>query len=118
MSTVGLNTALYTRINRYAEILDEVLISLKSGTASPDGDGVRRLATTLASLGNNNDRTPESTLLGAVLGTGTNRLTDWAKISHDLLIGQATPDLIQHLEFLATTLEHERAAILAKMRGM
>ena len=119
MSTVGLNAGLYGKIRQYAEMLDYVLIQLKSGSASPHDPRLRNLAELLHKLGASGPRDSESLLLLAVLQTADvpPPPPGWEQLGRELLTAQPTPGLIAQLERLATTIEHERAGMLAAMRG-
>lgn len=120
MSTVGLNAGLYSKIRRYGEMLDDVLIQLKSGSASPQDARVRDLAALLQKLAAAEPRDPESLLLLAVLQTADAPAASppaWDQLGRKLLTATPTPGLIAELERLATTIEHERAGMLAVMRG-
>ena len=119
MSTVGLNAGLYLKIRRYAEMLDDVLIQLKSGSATPNDPRVQSLAALLQKLGGPAPRDAESLLLLAVLQTADAPppAQAWEQLGRELLSATPTPVLIAQLERLATTIEHERAGMLAAMRG-
>lgn len=117
MSTTGLNATLYSRIRDYAEMLDDVLILLKSGTVTAEDADMRRLTSLVQGLAAMSSPNLEVQLLRAVFqGSGASP-QQWDRLSKELLAGKATPNLIAQLEILAQTLENERAGTLAKMRG-
>jgi hypothetical protein len=120
MSDAGLYSSLYGRIRDLAELLDEVLLGLKLGTSKPSDPNRQRLGQLFLSIGNRRTRDLTSQLLSILLRTeGTDLNEQWSEIGQLLLQGSAPvpPTVITTLEEVAQTLEHERAGVLAKMRG-
>jgi len=118
VSYSGLYSGLYVRVRDYAQLLDDVLIGLKTGTSSPSDERRKQLARLL--LGTTT--TPHSNLSAQILqiflqteATLDRRQLD--DVGNALLSSEPTPNLIEKLEGFATALEQERAGILAKMRG-
>lgn len=118
MSYSGLYSGLYVRLRDYAQLMDDVLIGLKTGNSSPNDKRRKELAELL--LGT--PATTPSSLSAQILQIS---LQAQARVDRRQLdeVGKALlaevpgPNLIEKLEMLATALEQERAGIVAKMRG-
>ena len=118
MSYSGLYSGLYVRIRDYAQLLDDVLISLKTGNSSPNDERRKELAGLLLGTATTSRSNLSAQIFQVFLQTEAmidrRQLND---VGSALLSLQPAPNLIETLETFATALEHERAGILAKMRG-
>lgn len=118
MSYNGLYSGLYARIRDYAELLDEVLISLKAKTSSPTDERRSKLAQLF--LGTPTSAPPNLSaqffqmFIQSEQDIDANQLYEIGKA---LLSTNVRPNIIDRLEGLALALENERAGMFAKMRG-
>ena len=118
MSHTGLYSGLYSRIRDYAELLDDVIVRLKSGDSTPNDPARQRLAKLLLALGKSPPADLSTQLLAALVKEQVrDRPARWSEVGEALLGHEVTPRIIDHLEGLALTIEHERAGMLSKMRG-
>ncbi len=118
MSHVGLYSGLYSRVRQYAELLDEVIIRLKSGESRPTDPGRRRLAALLLEVEKSAPTDLSSQLLAVLVREqDAGRPGRWSEVGEALLSPNASPQVIERLERLANAIEHERAGMFSKMRG-
>jgi len=118
MSHTGLFSGLYSRVREYAELLDDVIIQLKSGRSTPSDPARQRLAKLLLALGKSSPADLSTQLLAALVKEQDgDRPGRWSEVGEALLGHEVTPRIIECLEALALTIEHERAGMLSKMRG-
>ncbi len=117
MSSTGLYSGLYSRVREYAELLDHVIIQVKSGEGDAQDQRRQKLAKLLLAL----DTSPAADLATQLLsvlvrdqGDGNER---WGEVGRALLAPQVPESVLPRLEELARAVEHERAGMLAKMRG-
>ena len=118
MSYSGLYSGLYVRLRDYAQLMDDVLIGLKTGNSSPSDQRRKELAELLLGTSATTPSSLSSQILQISLQTQARvdrRQLD--EVGKALLAPEPGPNLIAKLEMLATALEHERAGIVAKMRG-
>jgi hypothetical protein len=118
MSNTGLYSGLYSKVRDYAELLDNVLIHLKSGTSCPSDIPRQRLGKLLVAI----EKTPQtdfSTQLLSVLVREFDReFTErWSELGEALLSPNVPHAVIDQLERLALRLERERSSMVSAMRG-
>lgn len=115
---VGLYLGLYTRVRDCAELLDDVIIRLKSGTSSSADERRQRLAKILigAEQGKAADLTSQllTILVREVAGDIPKQ---WPEVGKALLSPEVAPSIIDQLEVLARGIEQERAGMLLVMLG-
>jgi len=118
MSYSGLHAGLYARIRDYAQLLDDVLITLKAHTSAPTDDNRQKLAQlfleTEGSAPSNLSAQFFQMFLQSEQGISSSELRD---IGNALSSPEVRNQVIDRLEDLALTLENERAGMLARMRG-
>ena len=117
MSDMGLYSELYEQTREFAEIIDEVLIGLKTGAASPNDPKRQRLSKLLLSLANGHTDNFGTKQLSIMLRAGTAINTDLVQISNALSTAKVNQSIIQQLEDLAQRLETEQIGFMTKMRG-
>ncbi len=118
MSHTGLYSGLYAQVRHFAEILDDVIIHLKSGVSTPSDPARQQLAKLLLGLDKSPPMDLSAQLLSALLKEQSgDRPRGWSEIGEALLAQEVSPRLIERLEHLALAIERERAGILSKMRG-
>jgi len=118
MSHNGLYSGLYARIRDDAELLDEVLISLKAHTSSPTDEKRQKLAHlflgTRTSVPSNLSAQFFQIFLQSEQEIDAKQLSEIGEALRSTDVGAS---VIDRLETLALALENERAGMLAKMRG-
>jgi len=118
MSHTGLYSGLYSRIRGYAELLDDVIIRLKSGESTPNDPARQQLSKLLLGLGKSPPADLSAQLLAALIKEQAgDQPGNWSGVGEALLAHDVSPRLIDRLEHLALAIEHERAGMLSKMRG-
>jgi hypothetical protein len=118
MSNTGLYSGLYAWVRQYAELLDEVIIRLKSGESTPNDPGRRKLAALLFAVEKSVPVDLSSQLLAVLLREqDAGRPGQWSEVGEALLSQDVGPPVIDRLERLARAIEHERAGMFSKMRG-
>lgn len=118
MSYSGLYSGLYVRLRDYAQLMDAVLIGLKTGNSTPADRQRKELAELLLGTPAATPASLSAQILQISLQTQARvdrRQLD--AVGKALLAAEPGPSLIAKLEMLATALEQERAGIVAKMRG-
>lgn len=118
MSHTGLYSGLYARVRQYAELLDEVIIRLKSGASTPADPGRQKLARLLLALDEARPADLSAQLLSVLVREQEgDRPGRWSDVGSALLAPGGDPAIIDRLERLARAIEHERAGMFSKMRG-
>ena len=120
MSDIGLQSGFYAQVRDHAELLDDALIELKTGTSPiAINDATRRLGEFLTTLGASSDSQDLPTRLMAVLlrDCFTDQNNDWITLGQALLSGQVNDTIIKDLEALAWSLEQQQATAMARIRG-
>lgn len=117
MSTTGLYTGLYSTVRTMAELVDAVLLGLKSGALNEGSDQRQRLGTLLIRIAEPNSRDVTSNVLGILVKDSCKTAFDPVQLGNQLLGEEPQSESIKDLETLAAILENERASMLARMRG-
>jgi len=110
-------SGVYEEIRGYAELLDRVLIELKSDTGSPHDEDRRRLGQFLTAL--NAPQKGDLTMrLIHILLRDKDEIdqSELAKIGERLETDAVDHSMIEPLERLAQSLEQEQATAMARMR--
>jgi hypothetical protein len=118
VSYSGLYSGLYVRLRDYAQLMDDVLIGLKTGNSGPNDARRKELADLLLGKPSTTTSSLSAQILQISLQTQASvdrRQLD--EVGKALLAPEPGPALIAKLEMLASALEQERAGIVAKMRG-
>lgn len=119
MSDIGVHSSVYQRVRDYGQLVDDVLLSLRSGTSSPSDASRRRLGELLVGLGAPSPPNLPTAWLGMLIGGADVRArAEWATVGRALLSGSEDAHVIERLEQLARRLEEQRTEALAKMRGV
>jgi Trp operon repressor len=109
VSHFGIYPGLYSRIRRYAELLDNVLVELKSGETCGQTPNRKQLGQLLVHLEDRNRGDVSAQFLQLVLNRREpSALQQWAKVGRTLLSDEIPQTVIKELEGLADTLERER----------
>jgi len=119
MSDIGVHSNVYQRLKEYADLVDEVLVGVKSKTVSDVEARRRQLAELLVGI----DAAPPLDLRAAWLsmllgGVGTQDRAEWARLGRALLSPDVDPHLLDRLEELAGRLEQRRVEAFGKLRGI
>jgi hypothetical protein len=118
VSYSGLYSGLYARIRDYAQLLDDVLIGLKSGNSSPNDERRKELAHLLLGTSTTSRSNLSAQIFQIFLQTeAAPDRRQMEEVGSALLSANPPHALVEKLESFATALEQERAGILAKMRG-
>jgi hypothetical protein len=118
MSNPGLYASIYQQIREFAELVDMVLISLKSGTSQANDVSRQKLIALLTSLSATTwDSLP--TRMISILLRDKDKATQqqWARLAQALSADIPDPTVITDLENLAISLEQEQTGTMTKMRG-
>lgn len=117
MSNSGLYSSIYEQVQKYAEIVDEVLISLKSGTAIANPN-VERLAQLLDDLTQTEHNDLSLKIISMMMDADDDKnRAKWKRLSQELRSDSPDASTIEVLEELAHHLEFQQSEALAKMRG-
>jgi len=117
MSQTGLYAGIYEGLREYAELVDKVLIQLKSGTGPTDIDKLNRLREFLERISSNTSEDISTRLIRLLLRDECDvQLAEFARIGRALSSGTSDSSVIEPLEKLALALEHEQAGVMARMR--
>ena len=119
MSDIGVHSSVYQRVRDYGQLVDDVLLGLRSGTTSHSHPSRRKLGELLVGLGAPSPPNLATAWLGMLIGGADVRArAEWAAIGRALLSGTDDARVIDRLEQLARRLEEQRTEALAKMGGL
>lgn len=117
MSNPGLYSGIYQQIREYAELVDNVLISLK-GEQDSEKALRTRLSERLSELIAEQANMLSTRLIGLlVVGDDPASRARWSRLATALKAEKVEPSAIRELETLAQVLEHAQVDAMAKMRG-
>jgi len=117
MSQTGLYAGIYEGLREYAELVDKVLMQLKSEAGPTDIDQLTRLREFLEKIGSNTNTDVSTRLIRLLLRDECEvQLAEFARIGKALSEGISDSTVIEPLEKLALALEHEQAGVMARMR--
>jgi len=116
MSNPGLHSGLYSAIRGLAELVDTVLLDLKSGLVTDRGDRRRQLGSFLIRLADTNSRDVNSNLFRVLVRDSCKGPFNPEQVGKQLLADDTGKESIDTLETLAAILENERTSMLARMR--
>jgi hypothetical protein len=121
MSQTAIFSGMYEEVRDYAELLDKVLIELKSGISQPQDEKRKKLGRFLTELSSDRSRSLAARLIGRLLRSeGQVTPQELASIGNKLNSAEAgaiDQTMISQLEQLARSLEQEQAVAMARMRG-
>ena len=119
MSDTGLYSGLYSRVRNMAELVDEVILDLKSPNHRADSNACRvRLAALLAKLADPDSGDLTSNILNVILRDAPRCNLNASALGEQLLQPGDSQDIVTKLEVLASILEAERSTMHSKMRGL
>jgi hypothetical protein len=117
MSGRGYHPGLYGQLRMYAELVDDVLVSLKGGTSAACEQDRIRLADFLDALGPNTAADLPTRLVAAAIREHVMREgLDWSTIGQAIRHERVDAGVIDSLERLAWSLEHEQIVAMARIR--
>lgn len=118
MNNPGLYASIYQQIREYAELVDTVLISIKSGISAVSDPERQKLGNLLITLSGNTWDSLPTRMIALLLRDKDNvNQQKWAKLGRVLLSEQLDPSITKDLEDLAVALEQEQVGTITKMRG-
>jgi hypothetical protein len=117
MSNPSAHSGLYSTIRGLAELVDGVLLDLKSGLATERGDRRRQLGNLLVRVADATNRDLKSNVFRVLVRDSSKGQFDLDRVGKQLLADDGGKDSIDKLELLASILENERTSMLARMRG-
>lgn len=118
MSDIGVHSNVYQRVRDYGQLIDEVILALRSGATSPTDPSRRKLGELLVGLAAASPQDLRTAWLGMLIGgTDPSARTEWEGIGRALLSTAVNPAVVDKLEDLARRLEDRRTEALARMRG-
>jgi hypothetical protein len=117
MTNPGLYSGIYQQIREYAELVDNLLVKLK--TDQGDDKSLRfELADLLAELSVERTDTLSTRMIALlVIGDDATSRARWLRLSNNLKSEKVEATVIRELESLAQLLEQVQASAVAKMRG-
>ena|ERR1051326_7592475 len=118
MNDTGLFSGIYEAIRNQADLLDRVLVQVKTGTSVPENNERRRLAAWLMKLADVGSSDYATRMVRLMLRSQRPQLQQgWAEIGRALLSSTLGTAMIDRLEELAHALEREQTTALARLRG-
>lgn len=117
MNNPSVHSGLYSAVRGLAELVDGVLLDLKSGLATERGDRRRQLGSLLVRVADATDRDVNSNVFRVLVRDSSKGQFDPGQVGKQLLADDGAKDSIDKLEILAGILENERTSMLARMRG-
>jgi hypothetical protein len=119
MSDIGVHSNVYQRVRDYGQLIDEVLVRLRSVASSPFDPARRRLGELLVGLQSASPPNLQTAWLGMLIGGADSAArARWARVGRALLSESIDSSVIDELEELAGRLEERRTEALTKMRGI
>ncbi len=118
MSEISLYAGLCEGISEYAELVDNVILSLRRGSSSPEEPARQRLANLLNNLASAKCEDLSTRLLFLVLrDSGTTNKAQWQQLGKALLSPRIDNTTMDLLESFARSLEKEQAEAQARIQG-
>jgi hypothetical protein len=118
MNDTGLHSGIYEGIRNCADLLDRVLVQLKSGTSTPENSERLKLAAWLASISDAETTDYSARMIAMLLRSQfTGIQKGWDDIGKLLGGRYVNKETIQRLEELARALEREQSTALERLRG-
>ncbi len=117
MSSSSVYLGLYSAVRSLAELVDGVLLDLKSGRATERGDRRRQLGNLLIQVADANNRDVNNNVFRVLVRDSSKGQFDPGDVGKQLLKDDQGKGSIDKLELLAGILENERTSMLARMRG-
>lgn len=117
MNNPSAYSGLYSAVRGLAELVDRVLLDLKSGLATERGDRRRQLGNLLVRVADTSNRDVNSNVFRVLVRDSSKGQFDPSAVGKQLLADDGGKDSIDKLELLAGILEIERTSMLARMRG-
>lgn len=118
MTNPGLYSGIYQHIREYAELVDEVLITLKADGAKAERASREKLSDLLTGLVAERANSLPLRMVGLlIVGDDANSRARWVRVAKLLKSAVVDAALIAELESLAQTLEQIQSDAMAKMRG-
>ena len=121
MSNTGLHSGMYERMRKFAQLVDDVIVTLSTGNIDQD-EKVKELGCVLKSIGNQKKLDLSAQVLSAILQeksglTQSKWQLRWQDLGERLLNNEINQDQFDQLEILAQAVEQERSSAHARMRG-
>lgn len=117
MSATGLFSGLYARVREYAELLDDVILQVKSKEGGPGDPRRKQLAKLLIAIDAGPAPDLATQLLAVLVREQREGATGWGDVGRALLAQDVPGAVVPRLEELARAVEAERAGLLSKLRG-
>ena len=116
MSDTSLYSSLYEQVLEYAALVDDVLVSIKDDTSSPNDVSRQKLAKFLTIFASDQWDELPSRLVALMLSEKSGfAQKDWARVSTALLSNETDDFLVESLEHLAKSLQHKHAETATRM---
>ena len=118
MTNPGLYSGIYQQLREYAELVDDVLINLKTEGEKADRSSRQKLGELLSQLvAERTDTLPLRMVALLVIGDDANNRKRWSRVANLLKTDRVDNGLIDELDGLAQLLEEVQTDAMAKMRG-
>src|SRR6266481_3577188 len=98
MSSTGLFSGLYARVREYAELLDDVIIQLKSGEGGAQDLRRHKLAKLLLALNQSPAADLSTQLLAVLVREQGDANSNWTDVGQALLRPEVSPSVLARLE--------------------
>ena len=118
MSDIGVHSNVYERVREFGNLVDDVIIALRSGKSSPQDPKRQQLADILVGLASSPPTELPSAWFAMLIGALDPKVgSQWAGVGRALRLQTSDVRIIDRLEELADRLEIRRTEVFAKMSG-
>ncbi len=117
MSETGLYSGLYQNLHEVADLVDRVLVNIKTGGTSADSPSRQELGRLLIKLAQNQpDDLPTRLIQLALQNRSDMSRIDLARVGEALVSEEIHEDTIRRLELIAHVLEEEQARAMSRIQ--
>jgi hypothetical protein len=117
MSETGLYSGLYQNLHECAELVDQVLVHLKTGKSLPEDSSRQALGRLLTQLAEEQPDDMPTRLIQLLLRNRRDvSSADLARVGRALNLGDIEVDTINQLEAIAQALEEEQSRAMARIQ--
>jgi hypothetical protein len=115
MSVIGMQSGLYRQLHDYAELVDEALLSLKSGSPPSEDENCQRLGRLLVAISSGDwEDAPAHTFMFSMSNLDQPERQALGGIGRALLSDSVESRDVKTLERLAELLERKQSSVMAR----